>query len=78
MFVRHGLVLAGIGVVIGLGAAAGLTRLMSTLLYGVAPLDPVTYVAVPLLLVISTMLASYLPAWRATSVDPVEVLKVEQ
>jgi predicted permease len=78
MFVRHGLVLAGIGVVIGLGAAAGLTRLMSTLLYGVAPPDPVTYVAVPLLLVISTMLASYLPAWRATSVDPVEVLKVEQ
>ena len=77
MFVRHGLVLAGIGVVIGLGAAAGLTRLMSTLLYGVTPLDPVTYVAVPALLVAATVLASYLPAWRAASVDPVEALKGE-
>ena len=54
MFVRHALVLAGIGVVIGLGAAAGLTRLMSSLLYGITPLDPVTYVAVPLVLVTAT------------------------
>jgi predicted permease len=78
MFVRHGLVLAGIGVVIGLVAAAGLTQLMSTLLYGITPLDPVTYIAVPLVLVIATVLASYVPAWRAASVDPVEALKVEQ
>jgi ABC-type antimicrobial peptide transport system permease subunit len=77
MFVRHALVLAGIGVMIGLGAAAGLTRLMSTLLYGITPLDPVTYTAVPLILVTATVLASYLPAWRAASVDPVEALKVE-
>jgi len=77
MFVRHGLVLAGIGVVIGLGAAAGVTRLMSTLLYGITPLDPVTYVAVPVLLVIATVLASSVPAWRAASVDPVEALRVE-
>jgi ABC-type antimicrobial peptide transport system permease subunit len=77
MFVRHGLVLAGIGVVIGIGAAAGLTRLMSTLLYGITPLDPVTYVAVPLVLVTATVLASYLPARRAVSVDPVEALRVE-
>jgi predicted permease len=77
MFVRHGLVLAGIGVVIGLGAAAGLTRLMSSLLYGITPLDPVTYVAVPLVLVTATVLASYLPARRAASVEPVEALKVE-
>jgi len=76
-FVRHGLVLAGSGVVIGLGAAAGLTRLMSTLLYGVTPLDPVTYVAVPLVLVAATVLASYVPARRAASVDPVEALRVE-
>ena len=47
MFVRHGLALAGMGVAIGLGAAAGLTRLMSTLLYGITPLDPMTYAAVP-------------------------------
>ena len=77
LFVRHALGLSGIGVVIGLGAAAGLTRLMSTLLYGVTPLDPVTYVAVPVLLMTSTVLASYVPAWHAASVDPVEALKVE-
>jgi ABC-type antimicrobial peptide transport system permease subunit len=77
MFVRHGLVLAGIGVVIGLGAAAGLTRLMSTLLYGITPLDPVTYAVVPIIVLIATVLASYLPARRAVSVDPVEALRSE-
>jgi ABC-type antimicrobial peptide transport system permease subunit len=77
MFVRHGLVLAGSGVVIGLGVAAGLTRLMSTLLYGITPLDPMTYAAVPVILVIATVLASYLPARRAASVDPVEALRSE-
>ena len=77
MFVRHGLALAGVGVAIGLGAAAGLTRLMSTLLYGITPLDPMTYAVVPVILVIATVLASYLPARRAVSVDPVEGLKSE-
>jgi predicted permease len=77
MFVRHGLVLAGVGVVIGLAAAAGLTRLMSSLLYGITPLDPVTYVAVPLVLVAATVLASYVPARRAASVEPVEALRTE-
>jgi predicted permease len=77
MFVRHSLVLSGLGVVIGLVAAATLTRLMSALLYGITPLDPVTYVAVPLVLVTATLLASYVPARRAASVDPVEALRVE-
>jgi predicted permease len=77
MFVRHGLLLVNIGVVIGLAAAAGLTRLMSSLLYGVTPLDPVTYLAVPLILVAATVLACYLPARRGASVDPVEALRVE-
>jgi len=77
IFVRHGLLLAGVGVAIGLAAAAGLTRLMSTLLYGITPLDPVTYVVMPVILVIATVLASYLPARRATTVDPVEALKSE-
>jgi predicted permease len=77
MFVRHGLALAGVGVAIGLGAAAGLTRLMSTLLYGITPLDPMTYAVVPVILVVATILASYLPARRAVSVDPVEALRSE-
>jgi hypothetical protein len=77
MFVGHGLALAGVGVAIGLVAAAGLTRLMSTLLYGITPLDPMTYAVVPVILVIATVLASYLPARRAASVDPVEALGSE-
>jgi hypothetical protein len=77
MFVRHALALAGIGVAIGLLAAAGLTRLMSTLLYGITPLDPVTYAVVPVILVVATVLASYLPARRAASVSPVEALRSE-
>lgn len=77
MFVRHGLALAGVGIVVGLAAAATLTRLMSTLLFGLTPLDPVTYVAVAVVLTTATVLASYVPARRAASVDPVEPLTVE-
>jgi predicted permease len=77
MFVRHGLVLAGVGVAIGLAAAAGVTRLMSTLLYGVSSLDPLTYAAVPVILVVTTVLASYLPARQVVSVEPVEALRSE-
>jgi ABC-type antimicrobial peptide transport system permease subunit len=76
-FVRHGLALAGVGVAIGLGAAAGLTRLMSTLLYGITPLDPMTYAVVAVILVIATVVASYVPARRAVSVDPLEALRSE-
>lgn len=77
MFVRHGLVLAAIGVGIGLVAAAGLMRLMTSLLFGISPLDPVTYVIVPLVLAAAAVLASYLPARRAAAVDPVEALRAE-
>jgi predicted permease len=77
MFVRYGLALAGIGSAIGLGAAAGLTRLMKTLLFGISPLDPLTYVAVPLVLILAAVLASYLPARRAAAVDPVDALRAE-
>ena len=77
MFVRHALVLGAVGAAIGLLAAAGLTRLMSTLLYGVTPFDPITYAAVPVILIAATVLASYLPARRVVAIDPVEALKSE-
>ena len=77
MFVRHGLLLAGVGAALGLVAAAGLTRLMSSLLFGVSALDPVTYAAVSALLILAAVLASYLPARRALAVDPVQALQAE-
>jgi predicted permease len=77
MFVRHGLWLAGVGAALGLVAAAGLTRLMSSLLFGVTPLDPVTYVAVTALLVAAAVLANYSAARRAIAVDPVQAVRAE-
>jgi ABC-type antimicrobial peptide transport system permease subunit len=77
MFVRSALALTGIGVAIGLAAAAGLMQLMKSLLFGVSPLDPFTYVSVLIILAVFAVLASYLPARRAASVDPVEALRAE-
>jgi predicted permease len=77
MFVGYALGLAGVGVAIGLIAAAGLMRLMKSLLFGISPLDPLTYAAVPVVLVAAAALASYLPARRAAAVDPVTTLRME-
>jgi putative ABC transport system permease protein len=77
MFVRDGLMLAGVGVACGLAAAFPLTRLMTSLLFGISPLDPATYVAVSLVLVGAAALASYVPAHRATAVDPVQALRAD-
>ena len=76
-FVRDGVVLAGAGAGLGLGGAAALMRLMSSLLFGVGPLDPATYVAVPLVLTMAAVLATYLPIRRASAVDPLEALRAE-
>lgn len=76
-FVRYGMVVTGVGVAIGLGGATWLSRLMSSLLFGISPLDPVTYVAVPLILAMAAALASYLPVRRATGVDAIRALKAE-
>jgi len=77
MFVRHALVLAGIGAAIGLAAAVALMQLMRSLLFGISPRDPLTYIAVPAGLVIVAMLASYLPARRAAAVDPANTLRAD-
>jgi ABC-type antimicrobial peptide transport system permease subunit len=77
MFVAHGARLAAIGIVCGLIAAAALTRFMSTLLFNVKAGDPLTYVAVCAGLVMAAVIASYVPALRATSVDPVQALRAE-
>jgi len=77
LVLRQGMKLAAIGMAAGLVAALGLTRLMADLLYGVRPTDPVTLVAVTLLLGGIALLACYIPARRATAVDPVIALRCE-
>ncbi|MGC2618093.1 MAG: FtsX-like permease family protein, partial [Acidobacteriaceae bacterium] len=77
MFVKSALVLTVVGTAVGLGAAVGLMRLMRTLLFGISPLDPLTFMAVPVALVAAAALASYLPARRTAAVDPVEALRTE-
>ena len=77
MFVGHGLLLAGVGAALGMTAAVGVTRLMSSLLFRITALDPTTYAAVSVLLITAAAVASYLPARRATRVDPGEALRIE-
>jgi putative ABC transport system permease protein len=77
LVMRQGLVLAAAGIAIGLGAAAVLARFMQSLLYQVRAIDPLTFVAVPLLLVVIAMAACLLPAVRATRVSPVTALRTE-
>jgi putative ABC transport system permease protein len=77
MVVGQALILAGLGVALGGGGALLLTRLMSGLLFGVKPADPLTFGTVAGGLVLVAAAASYLPAWRATRVDPVVALRAE-
>jgi ABC-type lipoprotein release transport system permease subunit len=77
MFVRHGLVLTAIGIALGLGAAAALTRMIQSMLFGVRALDPWTFIGVSLCLIVAAVAASYLPARRASAVNPVETLRAE-
>ena len=73
----RGMLLALFGISLGLAGAFLLTRLLDTLLFGVTPTDPLTFVVVSFLLVAVAFLASYLPARRATQVNPIEALRFE-
>ncbi len=77
LVVRQGMELAGAGIVLGLAGAFALTRLMASLLFGVGATDAVTFGAVSLILASCAFLATYIPAWRATQVDPMTVLRDE-
>jgi predicted permease len=77
MVVRQGMVLAALGIGVGLGVAGIVTRVMSSLLFGTKAIDPLTYVAAAAGLLGAAAIASYLPAHRASSVNPVEALRIE-
>ncbi len=77
MVVMQGMRLVLIGIVIGIGSAFGLTRLLASFLFGVKPIDPVAFTAIPILLSCVALLAIWLPALRASRLDPVEALRYE-
>jgi ABC-type antimicrobial peptide transport system permease subunit len=77
LVLKRGLNLGFVGILLGLAMAAGITRLLANFLYGVSPFDQVVFTGVPLLLILISLLACWLPARRATRVDPMVVLRSE-
>jgi len=77
LILNQGLVLAGIGLTLGLLADFAATRLLTTMLFHVKPNDPPVYFAVAVLLGAVALLASYIPAWRISQIDPLEALRQE-
>lgn len=77
LVIKKGLILIVVGMIVGTAGALVLTRVMSSLLYGVAPTDPATFIVVSVLLMIVGFIACYIPARRATKIDPMEALRYE-
>ena len=77
LFLRQGLVFASVGGVIGLSLAAALSQWISSLLFGVTPLDPWTYAASGIIVLAAAITASYIPARRAAFADPMETLRID-
>jgi predicted permease len=77
LVIRQGMQLAFIGVVVGIAAAFGLTRLISSFLFGVKSWDPIAFVTIPILLLLVALAAVWLPAMRASKLDPMQALRVE-
>jgi putative ABC transport system permease protein len=77
LFLRRGMIVAAAGLLFGLSAAAAFTRLLQSVLFGIEPLDPITFTAMPIVLAAAALLATYLPARRALRVDPVETMRAE-
>lgn len=77
LVIKNGMILTLTGIAIGLAIAFSLTRLMGALLFEVAPTDATTFAAVPILFIVVALIACYIPARRATKVDPVVALRYE-
>jgi putative ABC transport system permease protein len=77
LVIRQGMAPALLGLAIGLSAASLLSQLMASVLYGISPMDPVTFAIIPVILAAVALLATIVPAQRATKVEPVRALKYE-
>ncbi|MGH7482960.1 MAG: ADOP family duplicated permease, partial [Longimicrobiales bacterium] len=77
LVIRDGLTLTGLGIVVGIAGAVAMTQTLTTLLFGVSPADPITYLGVITILAVVAVLASALPAWRASKIEPSTALRYE-